>query len=552
MAVFSGIGRIHHARDMARCRKHETLRAFQVDEPTIGRFPGRDVILPRRQHIDRQIHLAEIDRHALQCDATRLDQLILLIHLPKIEAVHRRRHAGAVAVPIQQVEGKRLVAEQVVIDHEGPDEIVGPQHVEGRRHLGAFEIAAPVHLFLHCLDLLFVDEDAQLPGFGEIQQRHEERGGSDATILLDGHPGERARQQRAAQAIANGIDLALARRGLDPVQGRQDAVLHVVAEILGREILVRIDPANHEDRMALRDRPFHEAVFGPQVEDIIFVDPGRHDQQRPLQHIRCRRIILDELHQRRLPHHLARRGGNILAQPEGLAIRHADAKIAFATFQVGQQVGETLQQVLATGFHRLAQHLRIGQQEVAGAQRIDELAGIEIDLLRHLWIEPVDILHHVGDETRGEQVALLDKVEDLVVLPSLVLETAILGIGLDYGCAVDAHDAPRRVLPQRHVILPQTELGLHQAARIGHQTGRHLQEGAADIERVGAGRSRGSSASAGGLAAQPARNDPLGSLSNIGHGLADEFGIGQSSFGSVRFLARVHVKAVLSARVSLG
>lgn len=40
-----------------------------------------------------------------------------------------------------------LLAQQVVADDEGPDQVIA-QHVEGRRHVGAIEIPALIHLAL--------------------------------------------------------------------------------------------------------------------------------------------------------------------------------------------------------------------------------------------------------------------------------------------------------------------------------------------------------------------------------------------------------------------
>jgi hypothetical protein len=75
-------------------------------------------------------------------------QQVLHVHVAQVEAVHRRRHARGIGVPVQQVEGEGVLAQQVVVHHEGPDQVVRAQHVEGGRHLAAFEVAALVHLLL--------------------------------------------------------------------------------------------------------------------------------------------------------------------------------------------------------------------------------------------------------------------------------------------------------------------------------------------------------------------------------------------------------------------
>src|SRR3546814_4767630 len=62
-------------------------------------LPGRDVVLPGGDQAGRHLHLGEVDLHAFQRDAARLHQLVLLVHLAQVEAVHGRRHARRVGVP---------------------------------------------------------------------------------------------------------------------------------------------------------------------------------------------------------------------------------------------------------------------------------------------------------------------------------------------------------------------------------------------------------------------------------------------------------------------
>ena len=82
--------------------------------------------------------------------------------------------AGGIRIPIQQIEGEWVAPHEVIIDHEGPYQVIGAQHVEGRRHVAAVEVAVAVHLALKIGQLLFVDEDLQIPRLAEIDQRGEE------------------------------------------------------------------------------------------------------------------------------------------------------------------------------------------------------------------------------------------------------------------------------------------------------------------------------------------------------------------------------------------
>src|SRR3546814_13076000 len=83
------------------------------------------------------------------------------------------RHARRVGVPVEQVEGEGVLAHQVVVHHEGPDEVIGAQQVEGGRHVGALEVAIVLHLLLEGSELHLVDEDAELACLIEVHHRRE-------------------------------------------------------------------------------------------------------------------------------------------------------------------------------------------------------------------------------------------------------------------------------------------------------------------------------------------------------------------------------------------
>ena len=524
MAIFAAFRRVHHAGDVSAGGQHEPLGAAQQRRAAVGAGPGRDMVLPRGQEVGRHVDPPEVDGVAQQGQAAGFAQQVLLIHLAQVEAVHTRRHPGAVAVPIQQVERERLVAHQVVVDHERPDQVVGTQHAEGHRHVGAVQIAARLHAFLQRTQLLLVDEHAEFPGLLEVQHGGEERGGPDARVARRCHPRQGAGEQRAAQAIADGVHLLLARRLPDGVQRSQDAVLHVVLKPLAGQAFVRVHPAHHEHGVALADRPPDEAVLGAEVQDVELVDPGRHYQQRPLQHLVRAGRILDQLHHLVLEHYLARRDRDIAAELEGGLVRVAYRQPAAPAFQVAQQVRQAAQQVLAAGFSRAPQYLRIGQQEVCRAHGIDELAGVEIHLLRRGRVQPVHLRHHVVHEARGQQIGLLDEVEDLAALPGFVVEPPVLRPGGDHRPGIQAPHAAGGVLPQRHVILPEADAGTHHLGRVAHQLRRHRHEGAADVQRVDA-------RCLVRLTVQPVPDQALRPLGDVSHRPAEHGGVRQAQAG---------------------
>ena len=326
---------------MAGGGEDETHGAGENLGGRIGRGPGRDVVLAGRQEIGRRLDLGEVDRHPVELDAVwaaRLDQLVVLVHGAQIEAVHGRRHARGIGVPVEQVEGEGVLAEQVVVHHEGPDEVVGAQHVEGGGHGRAFEIAAFAHAFFEGRYLLLVDEDLELAGLLEVDHGGEEGRALDAVVLLRRQIAQRAGEQGAAQAVADDIGLALAGRLFHRVERRQRPFRHVVFEPGAGELLVGVDPGDDEDRMSAIDGPLDEGVLLAQIEDIELVDPGRDDQERPLEDLLRGGRILDELDQLVLKDHLAGREGDVDADFEGLVVGHLDVEPALTPVQVVEQV----------------------------------------------------------------------------------------------------------------------------------------------------------------------------------------------------------------------
>ena len=349
------------------------------------------------------------------------------------------------------------------------------------------------------------------------------------------HVRQRRRHQGAAEAVADGVHALLAGRLLDGVERGVDAFPHVVVEPLLGQARVGVHPGHHEHGVALLHRPAHEGVLGPEVEDVELVDPGREDEERALQHRFRRRRVLDELHQVVLEDDLARRHRDVLADAELGVVRHPDAEPALAALQVVQQVRKALEQVLAAGLGGAPQHLRVGQEEVGRAHRVDELAGVEVHLLRRLLVHAVDVGRHVLEEPGGQEIGLPDEVEHLVLAPRLVLEAAVARVFGDDRLHLLAHHAPRGVLPEGEVVLPEAELRLHHAGGVGHHPGRHLEKSGADIERVGTGGAGAFHR----LAPEEVGHDPLAALRDLGHRPGDQRGVRQAELalgGQRRFL----------------
>ena len=126
------------------------------------------------QLVDRDLHLAQVERHAGDLQFA-LGELVLVIELAQVEVVVGGRHPRRILVPVEQVERERLLAEQVVVDDVGPDQVARPHHVEDVGHARAVEVAALGHHLLERCELRVVDEDEQVAGLGEIDLGRQER-----------------------------------------------------------------------------------------------------------------------------------------------------------------------------------------------------------------------------------------------------------------------------------------------------------------------------------------------------------------------------------------
>src|SRR5690606_36243332 len=118
-------------------------------------------------------------------------------------------------VPVKQIEGEGLLAEQVIVDHERPDQVVRAQEAEGLLQFSAFENTFFRHFTVHESELFIVDKQAQIAGILEIDQGGEEgRGGDLFFTVLRLKEGQRYREQRAAQAVADCVRIFFTRDGL--------------------------------------------------------------------------------------------------------------------------------------------------------------------------------------------------------------------------------------------------------------------------------------------------------------------------------------------------
>jgi len=158
--------------------------------------------------------------------------------------------------------------------------------------------------------------------------------------------------------------------------------------------------------------------------------------------------------------------------------------VAAAARQVLEQVIQSPDEVLAAARHRLAQHLGVGQQEVARRERVDILPCVEVHLLRGLPVEPLDAAKGLVQVSRSDQVRLLDVVVEEILLPVLVLEAAVGVMRCRHRVCVLTHQLQQRPLPQRGSVLPISQLSLGELEGVRQQLSPRLKECLGNAEFV--------------------------------------------------------------------
>ena len=172
-------------------------------------------------------------------------------------------------------------------------------------------------------DLALVDEQGQLACFREVRLRREQGEALEARVAVARHRGRRDGEQCATEAIARGMDAAFRDQLPKPRRAPPSHRAGDSPPCQGRRPASRILPGNHEHRIALRDEIADKRVLRRQIEDIIFHDPGRHDQDRLRPHVRRRRRILNELDQAIAKDDLARRDRDVASNLRTLRRRLA-------------------------------------------------------------------------------------------------------------------------------------------------------------------------------------------------------------------------------------
>ena len=304
------------------------------------------------------------------------------------------------------------------------------------------------------------------------------------------HVSKARSQHRAADAIADRIDLLGAARFFHRVERGKHAGLQIIVEVEPGEALVGIDPGDDEHREALIDRPADEGFLRVEIEDVELVDPGRENEQRALVNRLGGGRVLQKLEELVAVNDLAGGEREISPDLESRKVGLADRELALAALKVLEHVCKAAHQVLAIFGKRRAQHLGVGEDEIGRCDRVSELLGIEVELRPGLFVEPFDVRDGALQPARGQKIALLDEIEDLVVLPLRIAEAFVAGQGGDDRLDLLAQHAARGLVPQGGVVAPQIELRLHHPLGVRQDARQQLGHRARQVEGVKLGRFR--------------------------------------------------------------
>ena len=165
--------------------------------------------------------------------------------------MHAVRHAGGVGVPGHEIVHGRPLAHEVMPDEPRPDEVVRAQQLECAGHLPGVEIALAAHHVFQEVNLALVDEQGELSGLPEVGLRRQQRHRLQALVPVTRHGGRGNRQERAAEAVADRVNLAVRHDGVDRIERGHHAELSVVVHPEIPVLCGRVLPGDDEHGEAL-------------------------------------------------------------------------------------------------------------------------------------------------------------------------------------------------------------------------------------------------------------------------------------------------------------
>ena len=296
---------------------------------------------------------------------------------------------------------------------------------------------------------------------------------------------QRGRQKRAADTIADCVDLVAVGHLPDRVERESDAFTRVRFPVFVRMPLVRVDPGDDEHGVPLFHGPLDEGFLRVEVENVELVDPGRNDEKRALQHRLCRRVVLEDLADLVLGDHLAGRERHVLADLEFGGVGLAQLELAAAGCDVFREHVHAANEVAAVLGNRLLVEFRVGQQEVRRRKRARHLLEIEFGLVARPLVETVGAGDQPLGPAGGELVGVAQEVEERIVVPVGIAEALVRLAGRRFlGFLLVARQFVHRARPETEIACQQLGLGGNRAFGIGQPVFADLGE---SLDHVGHG-----------------------------------------------------------------
>ena len=425
----------------------------------------------RAHHEHRRADVLDRRRAPVDQQAAR-GEFVAEIEPAQVFRVHPVGHPRRIGVPGHQVDHRRAFAHQVVAHQPRPDQVVGPEELEGAGHLVRGKIAAVPHHAVEEMHLAVVDEERELPGFGEIRLGGEQGQRGEPVVPRMGHGRRRDGEQGAAEAIAGRMDAPPGQDGADGVERRHHPEAAVVVEGQAPVLGGRIAPGDAEDGVAPAHQPADQRIPRREVEDVVLHDPGRDDQHRLGEDGLGRGGVLDQLDQVVAVDHLARGDRHFVAGAEGLGARRGRAGRGPA--QVVDPVAPALDEVHAPRRRPAGEDVRVGQRRVGGRPDVEHLPRGEG---RHVLVVRVDPGHVAG----GVVPPLLVQQEGLGheaegrLAPGLAGEAVVAGQGRDAG--LGRRRLARQVACEPGRLAQRLVGELHPLAGGGGEMQRPVEEG---------------------------------------------------------------------------
>lgn len=128
--------RIDKTLHMAAADQNELHLTAEQMRAGVDVLPRTDVVGRAGQYVNVASRLGQIDRYSENLDSTGMSESVVQSLIQHFAVQHRRK-SGEIIIPVQNVESRRGIAHQVIVDPVAPHEIVGPHPGEDVRQIVA-------------------------------------------------------------------------------------------------------------------------------------------------------------------------------------------------------------------------------------------------------------------------------------------------------------------------------------------------------------------------------------------------------------------------------